>query len=86
MNPGYSITINKMFCWKVQEVEEGQKELGSSKTLRNGRGLELQHVWERLRTGRSGEELSSHQSAPTADKGYAGMTMTIKWMIGRSWN
>ena len=38
---------------KLQENEEGQKELGSQ-TLHSGRRLPLQHVCEQLKTGRCG--------------------------------
>ena len=53
LNTTVALAHDVMVSWKVQEGEEGQNEHGS-KTLESVRGLALQHVWERLRTARSG--------------------------------
>ena len=52
LNTTVALAHDVMVSLKVQEYEEGQQELGSQ-TLESGRGLALQHVCERLRTGRN---------------------------------
>ena len=57
------IRCDVWFGERCNRAKEGQKELGSQ-TLLSARGLELQHVRDKLRTDRSGVRLS-HKSAST---------------------